>query len=195
PLEKWLAAIQEVVLTRCAGQVVVFIDEIDTVRSLAFSTDEFFAGVRECYNRRSDERAFRRLTFCLLGVGTPSDLIRDTKMTPFNIGHRIELSDFTRQEAARLTAGLAIPPRRASHILARILYWTGGHPYLTQRLCQAVAEEGAPMGLRSVDSRCADLFLSHRARERDGNLLFVRERILRSEIDRVELLGLYQRVL
>ena len=34
------------------GRLVIFVDEIDAVRSLPFSTDEFFAGIRECYNRR-----------------------------------------------------------------------------------------------------------------------------------------------
>src|SRR6185369_10755446 len=52
PLQRWMAAMREVVLERCRGPVVVFVDEIDVVRSLPFSTDEFFAGIRECYNRR-----------------------------------------------------------------------------------------------------------------------------------------------
>ena len=82
--------------------MVVFIDEIDAVRSLPFSTDEFFAAIRECYNRRSEDPAFHQITFCLLGVTTPSDLIQDTRTTPFNIGRRIELTDFSAAEAAPL---------------------------------------------------------------------------------------------
>ena len=62
------------------GRVVIFVDEIDAVRSLRFSADEFFAGIRECYNRRSEDPEFQRLTFCLLGVATPSDLIQDARM-------------------------------------------------------------------------------------------------------------------
>src|SRR5437016_2164686 len=88
------------------GRLIVFIDEIDAVRSLAFSTDEFFAGIRECYNRRSQDPEFNRLTFCLLGVASPSDLIQDTRMTPFNIGRRIQLHDFTEAEASPLAFGL-----------------------------------------------------------------------------------------
>jgi WD40 repeat protein len=45
-----------------------------------------------------------------------------------------------------------------------------------------------------VDRLCSDLFLAARARERDDNLLFVRERLLRSEVDRVTLLDTYGRV-
>jgi len=43
------------------------VDEIDAVRSLPFSTDEFFAAIRECYNRRTTDPAYERLTFCRLG--------------------------------------------------------------------------------------------------------------------------------
>src|SRR5262245_24617706 len=86
PLQRWMRAVREVVLRRCNGRVVIFIDEIDAVRSLPFSTDEFFAGIREFYNRRTEDSELRRLTFCLLGVASPSDLIQDTRTTPFNIG-------------------------------------------------------------------------------------------------------------
>src|SRR5262245_40316500 len=141
PLQRWMSAITEVVLPRYPGRLVIFVDEIDAVRSLAFSTDEFFAGIREFYNRRTEEPELERLTFCLLGVATPSDLIRDTRTTPFNIGQRVELNDFTEAEAAPLAQGLQKTSEAGTALLERALYWTGGHPYLTQRLCQAMAEE------------------------------------------------------
>ncbi|MEO2004764.1 MAG: AAA-like domain-containing protein [Candidatus Poribacteria bacterium] len=90
PMQRWVDAIEQVVFPRIAGPIVVFVDEIDIVRSLSFSTNEFFAGIRECYTRRAEDEAFARLTFCLIGVATPSDLIDDARVTPFNIGRRIE---------------------------------------------------------------------------------------------------------
>src|SRR5207245_1723772 len=57
-------------------------------------------------------------TFCLLGVASPSDLIQDTRTTPFNIGHRIELTDFTDAEAAPLAAGLGVQVFRCSGVQA-----------------------------------------------------------------------------
>ena len=190
PLQRWMAALQNVVLKHCNGRIVIFVDEIDAVRSLPFSADEFFAGIRECYNRRTEDPEFQRISFCLLGVATPSDLIRDTRNTPFNIGRRIDLTDFTESEAAPLAEGLPGSHSQQAASLRRILYWTNGHPYLTQRLCQAVAESP----LDSVDSVCESLFLSSSARERDDNLLFVRERLLRSEVDLAGLLDLYSKV-
>ena len=194
PLQRWIRAVREVLLAKTAGQIVVFIDEIDAVRSLDFSTDEFFAGIRELYNRRAQEPELNRFSFCLLGVATPSDLIRDTRTTPFNIGRRIELSDFTEAEAAPLALGLSRNGIDGAALLRRVLYWTGGHPYLTQRLCWTVAQDDAARSVASVDHICRDLFLSLRAREHDDNLLFVRERMLRSEVDTPSLLTLYGRI-
>ncbi len=194
PLQRWMAALEQVVLRRFSGPVVLFLDEIDAVRSLPFSTDEFFAGIRECYNRRTADAGFQRLTFCLLGGATPSDLIRDTRVTPFNIGTRVELTDFSPTEALALGEGLGREKRVGALLLQRVLHWTGGHPYLTQRLCRAVAEDSAIQSAGAVDRLCEALFLSHSAREKDDNLLFVRERLLRSEADQAALLDLYAQV-
>jgi hypothetical protein len=183
-------------------RVVIFIDEIDAVRSLPFSTDELFAAIRECYNRRTRDPQYERLTFCLLGVASPSDLIRDVRTTPFNIGRRIELTDFTEEEARPLAIGLEVgdvsaPGRsvkEAQALLKRILYWTGGHPYLTQRLCQAVAEDRTAHDDAGLDRLCEELFLTRAAHEKDDNLIFVRERLLKSGEDIAALLQLYGQV-
>lgn len=194
PMQRWMSAIEEVVLPSYPGRLVIFIDEIDTVRSLPFSTDEFFAGIREFYNRRTSESEFERLAFCLLGVASPSDLIRDTRMTPFNIGTRIELHDFTEDEAGQLAEGLGRPGQTGSELLNRVMHWTGGHPYLTQRLCRAIAEDDGVIDAKGVDRTCEELFFNRRAQEVDENLLFVRERMLRSEVELAGLLTLYDLV-
>jgi hypothetical protein len=195
PMRRFMRVISDAILPVQQDRIVIFVDEIDAVRSLPFSTDEFFAGIRECFNRRSLDPQLERLTFCLLGVATPSDLIRDTRTTPFNIGRRIELTDFTELEAMPLVQGLGSDDAVGSALLRRVIYWTGGHPYLTQRLCQAVAQDSAVRNPSAVDQLCRELFLSNRARDRDDNLLFVRERMLRSEVDTPGLLTVYGRIL
>jgi WD40 repeat protein/formylglycine-generating enzyme required for sulfatase activity len=194
PLLRWLKVIREVVLKKISKRIIIFVDEIDTIRSLAFSMDEFFAAIRELYNDRTQNPDLERLTFCLLGVATPSDLIRDTRTTPFNIGQRIELKDFTETEALGLAQGLKRENALGLLLLKRIVYWTGGHPFLTQRLCESIAENASINNVEDIDKVCEDLFFSNRAKEKDDNLLFVRERLLRSEVDLAGLLELYRHI-
>lgn len=194
PLQRFMGALREVCLEQRSEPLVIFVDEIDAVRSLRqFSADEFFAGIRECYNRRPEDAKMRRLSFCLLGVATPSDLISDQRMTPFNIGHAIHLGDFTDADARVLANGLSPVPDTANTLIARVLWWTSGQPFLTQKLCAEVAK-ARPNSPKEVDEACARIFLSPDARERDDNLHFVRDRLLRSELDRAALLDTYARV-
>ena len=86
--------LKEMLLTKVAERVVIFVDEIDSTLSLNF-TDDFFAAIRYLYVARAQEPAFGRLSFVLIGVATPGDLIRDSKRTPFNVGQRVDLMDFT----------------------------------------------------------------------------------------------------
>jgi tetratricopeptide (TPR) repeat protein len=194
PLHRFIGAIKEVYLEKKRKPLVIFVDEIDAVRSLQkFSADEFFAGIRECYNRRPEEPKLERLTFCLLGVATPSDLIRDERITPFNIGHAVELGDFTPADAVVLAGGLSPHHDTARTLLNRVLWWTSGQPYLTQKLCAEVAQAKVHQ-TRDVDEACERIFLSPEARERDDNLHFVRDRLLRSEQERAALLDAYAKV-
>lgn len=198
PVQRFFNALGDVVLQHRPGRTMIFIDEIDSVRSLPFSTDEFFSAMREIYNRRSNDPEYERITFCLLGVASPSDLIRDTRTTPFNIGRRIELSDFLPEEACALARGLVSDDGDLEHgqmLIRRVMYWTHGHPYLTQRLCLAVKNSGARPRPRDVDRICERMFLSEKGRDRNDNLVFVRERLLKSEVDLAELLHLYMQVL
>ncbi|MEO2006028.1 MAG: AAA-like domain-containing protein, partial [Candidatus Poribacteria bacterium] len=194
PLQRWMEAVRQVVLPHIRGPLVVFIDEIDVVQSLPFSTGEFFAAIRECYTRRTRDPEFERLTFCLLGVATPSDLIEDPLTTPFNVGTRIELSDFGEGDADALARGLPLDDAVASRLLGRVLHWTGGHPYLTQRLCLTVASAGDISTKEDVDRLCEELFFSERGQEQDDNLLFVRNQMLHRDVDHAALLTLYGQV-
>ena len=90
--------IDEVLLKAIPQPIVIFIDEIDSVLSLPFKLDDFFALIRFCYNQRAINPEYQRITFAIFGVATPSDLIRDRTKTPFNIGQAIELIGFEWEE-------------------------------------------------------------------------------------------------
>lgn len=199
-LQRFLRGLRVVLEKRPEERFVLFFDEVDAVRSLPFSTDELFAAIRECYNRRTHDPLFARLNFCLLGVAAPTDLIRDTRSTPFNIGVRIVLTDFTFNEAGPLGNGLpGGSPFHVLRLLKRILHWTGGHPYMTQHLCRSVAQMAqehpdSAIQTHHIDELCRRLYLDHTAQETNDNLAFVRNRLLEGTDDRASLLDLYRQV-
>jgi tetratricopeptide (TPR) repeat protein len=186
--------LREIILNQITGLVVIFVDEIDSTLSLPF-TDDFFAAIRAAYNARASDPAYKRLTFVLLGVARPSDLIKDRSRTPYNIGRSIDLTDFSPEEAEALLPGLEeVFPNQARPILSRVLYWTGGHPYLTQRVCAAIVDEqDGSWNDSRVDNIVKRLFLSDGARK-ENNLQYINDRI-RESSDLEAMLRVYKQVL
>lgn len=193
--QRFFEFFRDVVLYEVTEPVVIFIDEIDTTLNLEFR-DDFFAGIRAMYNARATDPAFNRLTFVLLGVATPTDLIRDQKRTPFNIGTRIELREFRYEGATPLLRGLeAIYPGQGERILRRIFYWTNGHPYLTQKLCLAAVHALVQTWDNArVDGLVHTSFFAEEPRS-DSNLTFVQDRIQSTSLPkRRQILILYEAV-
>ena len=186
--ERFFGALREVALekgdTTKEGaseqpRLVIFIDEIDATRSLPFSVDEFFGAIRAFYNSRALDPLYRKIAFCLVGSALPSELIDDPRISPFNIGRRIELKDFTWKEVQPMAAGLS-GTTNAEALLLRVFFWTNGNPYLTQSLCAEIA--AAPSAFRKpgdVDALVARLFFDVQARSRNINLADVSNRLLR----------------
>lgn len=192
--------IQEIVLKLIPQQIVIFIDEIDSVISLNFPVDDFFAVIRSCYNHRADKPNYRRLTFVLMGVANPSDLIQNKQCTPFNIGQAIDLTGFTLQEAQPLLAGLATKTDQPQSLLAAILHWTGGQPFLTQKVCKLVvaAEETIPEGqeVQWLEQLIRERLIANwETYDEPEHLRTIRDRILNSSHGISSLLPLYQQIL
>ena len=189
---------ETVVLEKISDPVVVFVDEIDTTLKLNF-TDDFFIAIRSFYTERAENPAFKRLSFVLIGVATPSDLINDPKRTPFNIGHQVNLTDFTDDEALPLAAGLEDEKNQGLVLLRWVLDWTNGHPYLTQRICaEMVRRPQESWTAGAVKELVAQLFFGDRLNQ-DDHLKFVRDRILQNDHNDPEyllaVLGTYREVL
>ncbi|HEY9641885.1 MAG TPA: AAA-like domain-containing protein [Coleofasciculaceae cyanobacterium] len=184
---------EQVLLTEIAEPIVIFVDEIDSTLSLDF-TDDFFVAIRSLYVTRARQPEFQRLSFVLIGVATPGDLIRDAKRTPFNVGKRVDLTDFSLAEAMPLAAGLGLAGAEAERALGRVLDWTGGHPYLTQRLCQEMAQVGGEQWTAAeVDRLVSRTFLGVQS-EQDNNLQFVRDMLTKRAPEPVALMKIYRQI-
>lgn len=199
-VQRWGRFIEEVLLTHIQGNIVIFIDEIDSVLGLQFPFDDFFAQIRFCHNKRADDPAYQRLTFCLLGVATPSDLIQDRRRTPFNIGQAIELTGFQLNEAAPLAKGLITKTKNPQAVLQAILEWTGGQPFLTQKVCQLILDDQSPIP-EGEEATWVKQFVQTRVienwetQDEPEHLRTIRNRIFRSEQNASSVLQLYQNIL
>ena len=185
---------QDVLLAEVTVPVVIFVDEIDSTLSLPF-TDDFFAAIRYIYNARSSVPAFERLSFVLIGVATPDDLISDPKRTPFNIGRRVDLNFFEEEEAMPLAEGFDLSLEEARQVIRWILFWTGGHPYLTQRLCREIVDQHPQEVTKDyIDRAVAAAFFSEKCFQ-DSNLRFVRDMLTRRAPDPRAVLSVFDTIL
>jgi len=146
PDEHLTLFIREILLKDVRGQIVIFVDEIDSVLSLGFKVDEFFGFIRSCYELRQIYPEYHRLTWVLLGVATPDELVCDRAKDPFNFGREIHLSGFQPHECEVLIEGLTPHAEHPKRVLYEIFRWTGGQPFLTQKLCQLVARSKEMIG-------------------------------------------------
>ena len=201
PVQRFGKFLDEGLLKKISSPVILFVDEIDSILSLNFAVDDFFALIRELFNRRADRIAYNRLTFALFGVATPADLIRDKQRTPFNIGRAIELKGFQLKEAKPLMRGILTKSQNPVAVLKAIIAYTGGQPFLTQKLCQIIlnSPESIPLNHELVwvnnlvRSRLVD---NWEIQDQPEHFKTIRDRILWSSENRQgRLLGLYQQIL
>ncbi|MDY6940835.1 MAG: GAF domain-containing protein [Cyanobacteriota bacterium] len=204
PVQRLSELIEQVLLEVVREKIVIFIDEIDSVLSLNFRTDDFFAFIRSCYGDS-------RLTFVLLGVTTPSDLIEDKNCTPFNLGIAIELHGFQYEEAQPLACGFSGKIPEPETAIATILDWTGGQPFLTQKICNIIVQkleedptviekklsQDPPFTVRDWVEYLIQTEILHNweARDEPPHLRTVRDRLLHSGENTPPMLRLYHKML
>ena len=188
-------------------RIFIFIDEIDSILSLDFAVDDFFALIRFCYNQRAINPEYNRITFAIFGVATPSDLIADKNRTPFNIGQAIDLQGFELPEAQLLIKGLERTVSNAEAVLKQILAWTSGQPFLTQKICYLAYRASLetvggsiniPPGTEGfwVDSLVRSRLVNNwESQDEPEHLKTIADRLLRHAQRTARSLGIYQQLL
>ena len=200
-VQRFARFIDEILLKFVSEPIVIFVDEIDSILSLPFNIDDFFTVIRDCYNHRADKPDYRRLTFTLIGVASPANLIQDKRRTPFNIGRGINLASFQLEESQPLLPGLLPKTDQPQILLQSILEWTGGQPFLTQKLCKLVSTASTPIPIGQETNWLQALvqtkILDHWAsQDEPSHLRTVQDRILLHSGNKAgRLLNLYRQVL
>ena len=198
PVNRFEKFIDKILLVHIRQPVVIFVEEVDNLLSLKFDTDGFFGLIRSLLERRSEYPAYQRLRFCFLGVATPYDLIRNPDHSAFNVGHAVELSGLGRAEAEPLLAGLAGKVADPPAVLDAVLFWSGGQPFLTQKLLALVSaadqpERPAAELVAAVTQQ--QILHNWEAQDLPVHLRTIRDRLLQGEERyRGRLLGLVQTI-
>jgi|GEM_PF-990366 len=201
PVQVFRQFIDDVLLVEVQQPIVIFIDEIDVVLSLEFSTDDLFYFIRACYEMRSSKPEYQRLNFVLLGLVNPSDLIQNTLGSPlFNIGRAIKLEGFKLHEIQSLAEELTETVDNPQEVLKQILAWTGGQPFLTQKLCQCVVKSDnfitAGSEAETIEQLVRQRIIEQwEEQEYPEHLRTIRDRLLASRQNPIPLLELYQQIL
>jgi WD40 repeat protein len=193
PVQRLGEFIDEVLLVEISQQIVIFVDEIDSVLSLNFSSDDFFDLIRYFYNQRVDQIAYKRLSFALFGVATPSILIKNKSRTPFNIGRAVELNGFQMDEVEPLVQGLVGKVSNPEAVVKEILAWTGGQPFLTQKLGKLIPTGMEVSGVEKLIQRC--IIDNWESQDEPAHLRTIRDRMLLGEQIAGRFLGWYQQIL
>lgn len=142
------------------ARFIIVLDEVDSLTTSTYS-DAFFALIRSMYFSRVNFPEYDRLTYALAGVAEPTDLIKDKAISPFNIGEKIYLDDFTRSEFEDLVekAEIKIP----DFILDQIYGWSSGNPRMSWDILSAIEDEilsGTIPTSESVDATVRKLYLA-----------------------------------
>ena len=204
PLKRLNDFISNVLLTEISHPIVIFVEEIDNLLNLDFKADDFFMMIRSFYENRAQEPRFQRLSFAFVGVTTPRDLIQGHNHSAFNIGVAIALDGFQLEEVQPLAIGLEGKAIDPTAVMVEVLRWTGGQPFLTQKLLSLVIgelERGNDLSGNDIAGWIAEVVRvriidNWEAQDVPQHLKTLQDRMLRiDERGRGRLLGLYQQVL
>ncbi len=183
-----------VVVGGTKGPVAILLDEMESVGQ-AEHTAELFRVIRGCFDARAGEPEYGRLSFVLLGTALPSGSAERASEAVTEISTRIELQDFSFEQARPLAEGLGLASGDAERALYRVLYWTGGHPYLTQRLCQAIARNAAQVDSdEAVDALVRSRFLGRNVVQTEASMSRVLDSLDRAGKLARPTLRLYRRI-
>lgn len=141
------------------GKLIIILDEIDALIKTNYS-DQIFSQIRSSYfASRVNFQEFNNLTYLLSGVIEPTEIIKDPKVSPFNIGQKIYLNDFSKNEFEKFIYAAKL--NLSDEIKNRIFYWTNGNPRMTWDVCSEVENRmKSSLNTEIIDKIVTDLYLT-----------------------------------
>jgi hypothetical protein len=117
-------------------------DEVDRLFACNFGS-EVFGLFRSWHNERSLDPSgpWQKLSLAIAYASEAHLFITDVNQSPFNVGTRLVLTDFTLDQVRELNHRYGEPLRTESE-LERFFALVGGQPFLTQRGLHQIVEQG-----------------------------------------------------
>ena len=124
---------REAIQQDAATPLVWALDDIDRLFTCSFGS-EIFALLRAWHNERALDPAgpWSRLTLVIAYATEAHLFIKDANQSPFNVGTRLSMEDFTFDQVADLNRRYGSPLRDDAEV-GLFLRLVGGHPYLARR--------------------------------------------------------------
>jgi DNA-binding SARP family transcriptional activator len=148
------------ILDQCDGKVCWAIDEADLFFDKPY-TNDFFGLLRSWHNRRAldPDGPWRRLTLVLAYATEAHLFITDLNQSPFNVGVRMSLRDFSVEEVKSLQ--FRHGEIREAESWKTVFEITHGHPYLSQCAFAFLAQGGSSERLKDAAARQDGPFGAH----------------------------------
>ena len=137
PSKEYDRSLRLILASNPSKRIVIVLDEIDSLVSVEYS-DAVFAQIRSMYFSRVNHDEYNRLTYVLSGVAEPTDLIKDKNISPFNIGEKIYLEDFSQEELAAFVLGAGV--KLSTEAIGWVYSWTSGNPRMSWDLCSELED-------------------------------------------------------
>ena len=120
------------ILTATTQPILWAIDEADNLFNHEFSS-ELFALLRSWHNERAlnPENPCHRLTIAIAYATESYLFIKDPNQSPFNVGTKLMLNDFTLEQVSDLNRRYGNPLKSEAE-LQEFYQWVSGHPYLVR---------------------------------------------------------------
>jgi class 3 adenylate cyclase len=187
PSENFERYWQRVVLRQIDAPVIWGLDEVDRLFTCDFAS-EVFGLFRSWHNDRAldPEGPWQRLTLAIAYATEAHLFITDVNQSPFNVGTRLTLEDFSFEQVADLNERYGSPLRTEPE-LARYYRLVSGHPYLVRRGFQEMASRGLDLPAFEAEAdRDEGMFGDHLRRilvllARDAELCEVVRSVLRGQ--------------
>jgi hypothetical protein len=141
------------VLDRLSTPLIWGLDEVDRLFSCPFGS-EIFGLFRSWHDERALEPdgPWANLTLAIAYSTEAHLFITDVNQSPFNVGTRLTLEDFTIEQVADLNRRYGAP-LKAEEMVARYYGLVGGHPYLVRRGLHEMFTHG--IDLAAFEARAA----------------------------------------